>query len=163
FLSEVNRVADQTKALIQQILDAGDTATAKEWVLPGVDVTTLTADDLAAGRTTHLITAHERNGERIFQAARFGSETQYQHLVFEEFARKVAPDIHLSGDTNIHLDPAVFAEFAHTVYRFGHSMLDENLERYSIQKHFLNPDGTTTDTNTGAVNEKAGTPELGLS
>src|SRR5262245_25779579 len=148
FLSEVNRVADQTKALIQQILDTGDTSTAKEWVLPGVDVTTLTPDDLAAGRTTHLITAHEWNGERIFQAGRFGSETQYQHLVFEEFARKVAPDIHLSGDTNIHLDPAVFAEFAHTVYRFGHSMLDENLQRFSVHQ--------------GAPGDPLnGTPELG--
>src|SRR5215813_11693797 len=52
FLSEVNRMADQTKALIQQILDDGDTSSAKEWVLPGVDVTTLTADDLAARRST---------------------------------------------------------------------------------------------------------------
>ena len=94
----------------------------------------LTAADIAAGRTTHLITADEWNGERIFQVARFGTETQYQHLVFEEFARKIAPDIHLSGDTNVHLDPAVFAEFAHTVYRFGHSMLDENLQRFSIHQ-----------------------------
>ena len=54
--------------------------------------------------------------------------------MFEEFARKIAPDIHLSGDTNVHLDPAVFAEFAHTVYRFGHSMLDENLQRFSIHQ-----------------------------
>src|SRR5262245_31085426 len=148
FLREVNRMADQTKALIQQILDDGDTSTAQEWVLSGVDVTTLTAADVAAHRTTHLITDTEWNGERIFQAARFGSETQYQHLVFEEFARKVAPDIHLSGDTNIHLDPAVFAEFAHTVYRFGHSMLDENLQRFSVHQ--------------GAAGDPLnGTPELG--
>ena len=33
------------------------------------------------------------NGERIFQAARFGTEMQYQHLVFEEFARKIQPEI----------------------------------------------------------------------
>ncbi|MGB8327901.1 MAG: peroxidase family protein, partial [Steroidobacteraceae bacterium] len=163
FLSEFNRLSGQTKALVQEYLDRGDTSMASDWVLPGTDLTTLTAADIAAGRATHLITANEWNGERIFQAARFGAETQYQHLVFEEFARKVAPDIHLSGDTNIHLDPAVFAEFAHTVYRFGHSMLDENLQRFSVQKAFLNPDGTTTDTDTGVVNPKAGTPELGLS
>ena len=29
-------------------------------------------------------------GERLFQAARFVTEMEYQHLVFEEFARKVA-------------------------------------------------------------------------
>ena len=163
FLSEFNRLSGQTKALVQEYLDRGDTSMASDWVLSGTDLTTLTAADIAAGRTTHLITANEWNGERIFQAARFGAETEYQHLVFEEFARKVAPDIHVAGDTNIHLDPAVFAEFAHTVYRFGHSMLDENLERFAVQKHFLNADGTTTDTNTGVINEKAGTPELGLS
>ena len=31
------------------------------------------------------------NGERLFQAARFVTEMEYQHLVFEEFARKVQP------------------------------------------------------------------------
>ena len=33
------------------------------------------------------------NGERLFQAGRFTTEMQYQHLVFEEFARKMQPDI----------------------------------------------------------------------
>ena len=51
---------------------------------------------------------------------------QYQHLVFEEFARKIQPqvDVFLAPagfDTTI--DAAIVAEFAHTVYRFGHSML----------------------------------------
>ena len=32
-------------------------------------------------------------GERLFQAARFVTEMEYQHLVFEEFARKVQPAI----------------------------------------------------------------------
>ena len=31
------------------------------------------------------------DGERLFQAAKFGTEMQYQHLVFEEFARKIQP------------------------------------------------------------------------
>ena len=30
-------------------------------------------------------------GERLFQASRFGTEMQYQHLVFEEFARTNQP------------------------------------------------------------------------
>jgi beta-lactam-binding protein with PASTA domain len=77
-------------------------------------------------------------GERLFQAARFGTEMQYQHLVFEEFARKVQPLINpfLGGLTNF--DPAIVAEFAHTVYRLGHSMLPEVLHRENL-------DGTTTD------------------
>ena len=33
------------------------------------------------------------NGERLFQAARFVTEMEYQHLVFEEFARKVQPAV----------------------------------------------------------------------
>ena len=33
------------------------------------------------------------NGERLFQAARFVTEMEYQHLVFEEFARKIQPAI----------------------------------------------------------------------
>ena len=59
---------------------------------------------------------------------------QYQHLVFEEFARKVQPqvDVFLAEgqgyDTTI--NPAIVAEFAHVVYRFGHSMLTETVDRF---------------------------------
>ena len=68
------------------------------------------------------------NGSRLFQAAKFGTEMQYQHLVFEEFARKVQPlvDIFASYETSI--DASIVAEFAHTVYRFGHSMLTETVD-----------------------------------
>jgi Ca2+-binding RTX toxin-like protein len=79
------------------------------------------------------------NGERIFQAARFVTEMQYQHLAFEEFARKVQPMVNLFGEggTGYHttINPAIRAEFAHAVYRFGHSMLTETLARTA-------PDGT---------------------
>src|SRR6185295_16108007 len=68
-------------------------------------------------------------GERLFQAARFCTEMQYQHLVFEEFARKIQPLINpfLGGITSI--NPAIKAEFAHVVYRLGHSMLPEVVTR----------------------------------
>ena len=77
-------------------------------------------------------------GERLFQAARFVTEMQYQHLVFEEFARTIQPLINpfLGGLTSI--DPAISAEFAHTVYRLGHSMLPERVGR-------MRPDGTSYD------------------
>ncbi|OYY00205.1 MAG: hypothetical protein B7Y80_08700 [Hyphomicrobium sp. 32-62-53] len=71
------------------------------------------------------------NGERIFQAAKLPTEMQYQHLVFEEFARKVQPAVNLFNDYDGTLDPAILGEFAHTVYRFGHSMLTETVDRYT--------------------------------
>ena len=61
-----------------------------------------------------------------------GTETQYQHIIFDEFARYVAPAIHLAGGVNIHIDPAISSEFANVVYRFGHSMLDENINLYVL-------------------------------
>ena len=100
-------------------------------MLAGVDLTVANGVDIN-GNPVHIIQADEWNGERLFQVAKFGTETQYQHLVFEEFARKVSPNIHLFGNNDIHLDPAITAEFAHAVYRFGHSMLDENVNRYEI-------------------------------
>ncbi|WP_164737323.1 cell wall-binding repeat-containing protein [Georgenia sp. SYP-B2076] len=88
--------------------------------------------------------------QRVFQAARFTNEMQYQHLVFEEFARKIQPNIDAivfnenSYDSTI--DPAITAEYAHVVYRFGHSMLTEELNREgfgaeaaSLLDGFLNP------------------------
>lgn len=88
--------------------------------------------------------------QRLFQAARFGTEMQYQHLVFEEFARTVQPTIDTvvfnenSYDSTI--NPAIKAEFAHVVYRFGHSMLTQDLNREgfgttptTLLDGFLNP------------------------
>ena len=80
-------------------------------------------------------------GERLFQAARFVTEMEYQHLVFEEFARKVQPAINpfnLFAFSSTATNPAIKAEFAHAVYRFGHSMLDETIPRTNV-------DGTTND------------------
>jgi Ca2+-binding RTX toxin-like protein len=119
FHLEHNRLIEQTKQMVLDELANGDTAFASEWVLAGANLSDGIQDN-------------EWNGERLFQTAKFGTETQYQHLVFEEFARKVAPTIHLFGNLQINLDPAITAEFAHAVYRFGHSMLDENINRYEI-------------------------------
>ena len=86
------------------------------------------------------------DGERLFQAAKFGTEMQYQHLVFEEFARKIQPDINVflvpdGFDTT--MDPTIVAEFAHVVYRFGHSMLTESIDSFdptfAINQHQPDP------------------------
>src|SRR5215213_120017 len=88
-------------------------------------------------------------GERLFQAARFVTEMEYQHLAFEEFIRKVQPMVNLFGEGGTgyrtDINPAISAEFAHAVYRFGHSMLTESVDRSGTQGNiplldaFLNP------------------------
>ena len=116
-------------------------------------------------------------GERLFQAARFVTEMEYQHLVFEEFARKVQPAINPFEPfafTQPDLNPAIRAEFAHAVYRFGHSMLTETISRknadgsandISLLDGFLNPpsytDGGTAGTLT--AQEAAGSIVMGMS
>ncbi len=114
FHSEHNRVVEQVKSLVNDHI-AEDPAFVAEW-------------RLGAG-------AGGWNGERLFQAARLVTEMEYQHLVFEEFARKITPAIEVlprneSGYSPI-INPAISAEFAHVVYRFGHSMLTENVRRVS--------------------------------
>ena len=97
----------------------------------------------------------EWDGERLFQAAKFGTEMQYQHLVFEEFARTVQPQVDAflapnGYDTTI--DASIVAEFAHTVYRFGHSMLTETVDRYDA-------DFTTVERRTSADRPDRGLPQ----
>src|SRR5690606_18200069 len=76
------------------------------------------------------------DGERLFQVGRFTNEMEYQHLVFEEFARKMQPDVDaFVFEPSADINAGIFAEFAHAVYRFGHSMLNENIDR-------INSDGT---------------------
>ncbi|MDQ1735340.1 MAG: hypothetical protein QOH56_1591 [Pseudonocardiales bacterium] len=113
------------------------------------------------------------NGERLFQAARFVTEMEYQHLVFEEFARKVQPGINpfnvfTQSDTGI--NPAITAEFAHAVYRFGHSMLTETVARtrangtkndIPLLDAFLNPPAYT-DNGALTPDEAAGSIAMGM-
>ena len=127
FHSEHNHRIDQVKEVLIASALEGDVAFLNEWLaqpvqsLPG-DLGTLVWD-----------------GERLFQAARFSTEMVYQHLVFEQFARGVSPTIDpFVFSNNPDIDPAITAEFAHVVYRFGHSMLNETVERVSI-------DGSTSD------------------
>ncbi|WP_139721906.1 peroxidase family protein [Serinicoccus chungangensis] len=108
-------------------------------------------------------------GERLFQASRFVTEMEYQHLAFEEFIRKVQPGVNPFGEggTGYHttINPAIKAEFAHAVYRFGHSMLNESVDRVSatgaeddisLLNAFLNPpsfmaDGRTPEQAAGDI------------
>ncbi|MFM7684319.1 MAG: peroxidase family protein [Actinomycetota bacterium] len=113
FHSEHNRLADEIKLQLEQ---SGE----------------FTAAELAEWQTANPASGFDYF-ERLFQAARFVTEMQYQHLAFEEFARKVQPMVNLFGEggTGYHtdLDPRIVAEFAHAVYRFGHSMLNETVDR----------------------------------
>ncbi len=113
FHAEHNRTIQHIKDFVTS---SGDSAFQAEWHLPD----------------------GSWNGERLFQAARFATEMQYQHLVFEEFARKVQPNVDAFAAYNSSIDPAIMAEFAHVVYRFGHSMLTETVAR-------TNADGTPND------------------
>jgi len=109
------------------------------------------------------------NGERLFQAARFATEMQYQHLVFEEFARKLhnGIDEFLAPEGyDVTIDPSIMGEFAHAMYRVGHTMLTNSVDRFdpdfnadnlSLLEAFLNPvafndDGAlTADQAAGAI------------
>jgi len=100
--------------------------------------TGLTASVLAdfknAWRAATVTTANpnpEWNGERLFHAAKLITEMEYQHLVFGEFARKVQPLIKPFVAYDPTIRPDITGEFAHAVYRYGHSQLNETVERTS--------------------------------
>lgn len=125
FHSEHNRQVELQK---KTILESGNLAFINEWL----------ATDIAELPTPATVGSLIWDGERLFQAGRFATEMQYQHLVFEEFGRKIQPAIDpfvFNSVTDI--DPSIFAEFANVVYRFGHSMLTDAMPRIH-----LNEDGT---------------------
>jgi Ca2+-binding RTX toxin-like protein len=105
--------------------------------------------------------AADWTGEMFFQAAKLVTEMEYQHLVFGEFVRKLSPNINAFAAYDIFIDPAISAEFAHAVYRFGHSMLTETVdlaafgadglatgtvEEMKLLDAFLNPTAYTSTT-----------------
>ncbi|MFZ4756041.1 MAG: peroxidase family protein, partial [Miltoncostaeaceae bacterium] len=107
FHAEHNRLADDLKAVIAS---TGDAAYIAQWHVDGN-------------------AANDWDGERLLQGARLITEMEYQHLVFGEFARLVEPGIAAFTQYNPTLRPDISAEFAHAVYRFGHSMLNPTVER----------------------------------
>uniref|UniRef100_UPI00247ABACF peroxidase family protein n=1 Tax=Methylobacterium segetis TaxID=2488750 RepID=UPI00247ABACF len=154
FHSEHNRLVEANKQTILASAANGDVSFLNEWLVN--DVTSVPAD------TSKLVW----DGERLFQAAKFVTEMQYQHLVFEEFARKVQPAVNPFVFTNTpDINPAITAEFAHVVYRFGHSMLTDKIDRLDLNMSasdielfdaFLNPQaftasGLTAAEATGAI------------
>ena len=164
FHSEHNRLVAQTKAvlltatltdpaaagapaaslaLLNSYLDQGHQLTALPTVPVGLDLT-----DVAAVNAFVDSLNLDWNGERLFQVARFGTEMQYQHLVFEEFARTLVPSVDeflAPNGYDVTIDPSIFAEFAHAVFRLGHSMLPETIDRLSFDFQVV-PDPATATT-----------------
>src|SRR6476646_7647413 len=57
---------------------------------------------------------------------------EYQHLVFEEFARKIQPAVRPFHVYNPDANPAIPPEFAHAPYRCGHSRLYDQVARTNV-------------------------------
>ncbi|MDM0026337.1 peroxidase family protein [Variovorax saccharolyticus] len=139
FHAEHNRMVEHNKQVILEVAEGGNLDFLNEWLLE--DVAALPAD----------LGTLVWDGERLFQSAKFTTEMQYQHLVFEEFARKIQPQINpfvVPDGFDVTIDPSIVAEFAHVVYRFGHSMLTESIDRLDpsfnsdnigLIQGFLNP------------------------
>jgi Ca2+-binding RTX toxin-like protein len=149
FHSEHNRLVDDIKGT----LDANPTL-RDAYQAAGV-----------TGGAGHVGTGGYNYGERLFQAARFVTEMEYQHLVFEEFARKVQPAIRPFHVYSPDINPAIEAEFAHAVYRFGHSMLDDTVARTNadgsdnstpLLTAFLNPPALYDGGSAGTLSAAAG-------
>ncbi len=149
FHSEHNRQIDLMKDILLNnakaiLTETGDILAATEFLNEWLAAPFDAVGNLASA----TVDALAWNGARLFQSAKFVTEMQYQHLVFEEFARKVQPFVNLFVNYDGELDPAILGEFAHTVYRFGHSMLNESVDRYDenynadhidLISAFLNP------------------------
>lgn len=126
FHAEHNRIVEHTKDVT---LASMDRAFINEWLL--TDLTDAQFATLTSGNPTAIATLSDSlawDGERLFQVGRFTNEMEYQHLVFEEFGRMMQPDIDaFVFEPSADINPSIAAEFAHVVYRFGHSMLRQDI------------------------------------
>jgi Ca2+-binding RTX toxin-like protein len=152
FHSEHNRLVEASK---DTLVASGDAAIVSEWLAIGsggtrTNITQASLDAINSiansADKAAAIDALDWDGERLFQSARFVTEMQYQHLVFEEFARRIQPNVDPFVFTNsADLNPAIVAEFAHTVYRFGHSMLTDTVDRLDNDLSLVNSNNVNAD------------------
>ncbi len=76
--------------------------------------------------------AAQWTGEMKFQAVKLANEMQYQHLVFEEFGRRMSPNIDAFASYDININPNITREFSQAVYRLGHSQLTDNVKTMNV-------------------------------
>ena len=131
------------ETLANNVTPCFDAATLEPYRVPGAN------GNCATGARTALTW----NGEHLFQASRFVMEMQYQHIVFAEFVRTVEPAIAPFAGYDINVRGDVYAEFAHSVYRYGHSQLTDTVDRIdsngnaypdSLFNSFLSPEKFNT-------------------
>jgi len=147
FHAEHNRLTDIAKRVV---LDSGDLAFLNEW-LEGPDLAAFpawaglpfsVADSSLANQATTAAAIAALNlnwdGERIFQTARFGTEMQYNRIVFDEFSPTLSGLKDVFEGFNTVLHPSITAEFSQSVYRFGHSMLTETVDRFDADFNLVN-------------------------
>jgi len=94
------------------------------------------------------------NQEKMFQAATFVNQLEYQHVAIDQYARGTSPNIPLFVlyDTSVNAD--VSLDYSQVAFRFGHSQLRETIDtidpngsltaavtRYALEDAFLNPGG----------------------
>ncbi|MEN9409267.1 MAG: leukotoxin, partial [Pseudomonadota bacterium] len=136
FHSEHNRQIDAVKAML---LGSTDVALLNEYLIVDLPVNTNLAT-LSQAQKDALVW----DGDRLFQTGRMTTEQVYQHLVFEEFVRAIAPQIDPFVFSNTAEIPVgISQEFAQVVYRFGHSMLNETVDMFGYQQNEL---GLTKET-----------------
>ena len=146
FHREHNRLSYNAK---RSILDTRDLAFINQWMHTNSQISQADLDGWA-GLSFSISNASLANqsttktsikaldfgwdGERIFQTARFGTEMQYNRIVFDEFSPTLSAlkDGFVFTNQNS-IDPRITAEFAHSVYRFGHSMLTEKVDRFDSE------------------------------
>ena len=92
------------------------------------------------------------NGERIYQAARWVMEMEYQHMAYDEFIRRLAPELPLFITYSPAKNAAISAEFASAVYRLGHSMLNESIARSNPGSFYDPADNQDVSLLTGFTN-----------
>jgi len=138
FHREHNRLTNIAKRVI---LDTGDLDNLNEWLdtpeagFPAWDGLEFSIADATLSHQAQTQTAIDDldldwNGERIFQAARFGTEMQYNRVVFDEFAPTLAGLKDAFEGYHTDIEPAINTEFSQSVYRFGHSMLTPTVDRF---------------------------------
>ena len=166
FHREHNRMVDVAR---RAILDQGDLGYLNEWTNPAAPATQAQLDawnglsfPISSSSLAHQAETREAldalaidwNGERLFQTARFGTEMQYNRIVFDEFGPTLSglKDPFEGYHTNV--NPGITASFSQSVYRFGHSMLTETVDRYDSDFN--------TITDAGALDPSTASDQLGL-
>ncbi len=136
-ITALNGTVDQPGWLATNINDLTDIAGVSGLDLN--DAAAVTAFLADATSVTNALASLTWDGEKIYQAARIITESEYNHIAIDQYVTGLYPALPEFVSYSADINMSISLEFSQAVFRLGHSMLTETMQIAITDSNGNNP------------------------